>query len=75
MMPIKRKGRSLKEEALRYHCEGRPGKIELGITKPCNDQWDLSLAYTPGVAEPCREIVKDAAVAYDYTGTTGTIRT
>jgi len=58
---------NLKEEALRYHREGRPGKIETGITKPCATQWDLSLAYTPGVAEPCREIVKDANAVYEYT--------
>jgi len=59
--------KDLKEAALRYHREGRPGKIELGITKPCATQRDLSLAYTPGVAEPCREIAKDAAAALDYT--------
>ncbi|MBN1283085.1 MAG: malate dehydrogenase [Proteobacteria bacterium] len=57
----------LKEDALRYHREGRPGKIEIGITKPCATQRDLSLAYTPGVAEPCREIERDPAAAYDYT--------
>jgi len=57
----------LREEALRYHREGRPGKIEIGLTKPCATQRDLSLAYTPGVAEPCREIVRDPAAAFDYT--------
>ncbi len=57
----------LREESLRYHREGRPGKIEIGITKPCATQRDLSLAYTPGVAEPCREIVRDPAAAFDYT--------
>ncbi|MBT3181451.1 MAG: malate dehydrogenase [Deltaproteobacteria bacterium] len=61
------KGESLKEQALRYHSEGKPGKIELGLTKPCENQLDLSLAYTPGVAEPCREIEKDPSAAYRYT--------
>ena len=56
-----------KEEALAYHKEGRPGKIELGISKPCETQKDLSLAYTPGVAEPCREISKNPDDAYLYT--------
>ncbi len=42
-----------REEALRYHKETRPGKIEITPTKPCISQSDLSLAYTPGVAEPC----------------------
>jgi malate dehydrogenase (oxaloacetate-decarboxylating)(NADP+) len=58
---------NLHDEALRYHREGRPGKIEIGITKSCADQRDLSLAYTPGVAEPCREIVRDPHTAFDYT--------
>jgi malate dehydrogenase (oxaloacetate-decarboxylating)(NADP+) len=58
---------NLREDALRYHREGRPGKIETGITKPCATQRDLSLAYTPGVAEPCREIVKDPGAVYEYT--------
>lgn len=42
-----------KEEALRYHAEGKPGKIEVVPTKPYSTQMDLSLAYSPGVAEPC----------------------
>ena len=50
---------TLKEDALRYHSEGRKGKIEVVPTKPCLTQRDLSLAYTPGVAEPCWEIEKD----------------
>lgn len=58
---------NLRDEALRYHREGRPGKIELGITKPCETQRDLSLAYTPGVAAPCREIERDPAAAAEYT--------
>ena len=57
----------LKDEALRYHREGRPGKIEIGVTKPCATQRELSLAYTPGVAEPCREIEKDPQAALEYT--------
>ena len=56
-----------KEEALRYHSEGRPGKIGLAITKPCETQVDLSLAYTPGVAEPCREIHKNPEDVWKYT--------
>ncbi len=57
----------LKTDALTYHRGGRPGKIEVTPTKPCISQRDLSLAYTPGVAEPCREISRDAAAAYTYT--------
>ena len=58
---------SLREEALRYHCEGRPGKLEVVPSKSLLTQRDLSLAYTPGVAEPCREIAKNADLAYKYT--------
>jgi len=57
----------LKEKALAYHAEGRPGKIEITPTKPTETQRDLSLAYTPGVAEPCREIARDPGLAYRYT--------
>jgi malate dehydrogenase (oxaloacetate-decarboxylating)(NADP+) len=56
-----------REEALRYHSCGRPGKIEVIPTKPYNTQYDLSLAYTPGVAEPCLEIQKNPEDAYIYT--------
>jgi len=56
-----------KQDALNYHSQGRKGKIEVISTKPCSTQWDLSLAYTPGVAEPCLEIEKDPERAYDYT--------
>jgi malate dehydrogenase (oxaloacetate-decarboxylating)(NADP+) len=56
-----------KEEALRYHADGRPGKIKLVPTKPTVTQKDLSLAYSPGVAEPCREIAKHPGDAYRYT--------
>ena len=54
-------------ESLRYHAEGRPGKIEVVPTKPTRTQRDLSLAYTPGVAEACRAIVEDPDDAYLYT--------
>ena len=56
-----------KEDALRYHSEGKPGKIEITPTKPYSSQRDLSLAYSPGVAEPCLEIQKDPNAAYEYT--------
>jgi malate dehydrogenase (oxaloacetate-decarboxylating)(NADP+) len=56
-----------KEDALRYHAEGRPGKIEVIPTKPYSTQYDLSLAYTPGVAEPCLDIEKNLDDAYLYT--------
>ena len=56
-----------KEAALLYHSQGKPGKIEVVPTKPYSTQTDLSLAYSPGVAEPCLEIEKDPQTAYDYT--------
>ncbi len=56
-----------KEEALKYHAQGKPGKIEVIPTKPYSSQRDLSLAYSPGVAEPCLEIEKDPDTAYEYT--------
>lgn len=56
-----------KEAALLYHSQGKPGKIEVVPTKPYSTQTDLSLAYSPGVAEPCLEIQKDPANAYKYT--------
>lgn len=56
-----------REEALRYHSKDKPGKIEVVPTKPYSSQLDLSLAYSPGVAEPCLEIQKDPANAYNYT--------
>ena len=58
---------NLREAALRYHEMGRPGKIKLVPTKPTVTADDLSLAYTPGVAEPCLEIAKDPEDAYRYT--------
>jgi malate dehydrogenase (oxaloacetate-decarboxylating)(NADP+) len=60
-MPIRR------QEALDYHSQGRPGKIQVSPTKPFKNQRDLSLAYTPGVAEPCREIAAHPEEAYTYT--------
>jgi malate dehydrogenase (oxaloacetate-decarboxylating)(NADP+) len=56
-----------REAALLYHAAGQPGKITVDTTKPCSTQRELSLAYTPGVAEPCREIVKDPLLAAKYT--------
>jgi len=56
-----------RKDALLYHSQGRPGKIEVALTKPCLTQIDLSLAYSPGVAEPCREIERDRDKVFDYT--------
>ena len=59
--------KDLKTRALEYHAKGKPGKIAIQTTKPCESQQDLSLAYTPGVAAPVREIAADAELAYQYT--------
>ncbi len=56
-----------KQDALEYHRSGRKGKIEVVPTKPCRTQWDLSLAYSPGVAEPCLEIHSKPETAFEYT--------
>ena len=56
-----------KQDALDYHSQGRPGKIEVIPTKPYSTQRDLTLAYSPGVAEPCLEIEKNTEDAYKYT--------
>src|SRR3569833_4617805 len=56
-----------KQAALDYHAQPGPGKIAISITKPCLTQEDLSLAYTPGVAEPVRAIAADPEAAYRYT--------
>ncbi|HUI42134.1 MAG TPA: NADP-dependent malic enzyme [Terriglobia bacterium] len=56
-----------KQDALDYHSRGRKGKVEVVPTKPCRTQWDLSLAYTPGVAEPCLEIARDPELSFEYT--------
>ena len=58
---------SLEQSALSYHAEPAPGKIATAITKPCETQEQLSLAYTPGVAVPVRAIAGDASMAYRYT--------
>jgi malate dehydrogenase (oxaloacetate-decarboxylating)(NADP+) len=55
------------ENALKYHAEGRPGKVQVIPTKPTGTQMDLTLAYSPGVAAPCLEIEKDPNKAYEYT--------
>ncbi len=60
-MPIRR------QDALDYHAKGRPGKIQVSPTKPFKNQRDLSLAYTPGVAEPCQEIAREPESVYAYT--------
>ena len=57
----------LRDDALAYHAQGRPGKIEVVPTKPYSSQRDLSLAYSPGVASPCLEIEKNPQDAYNYT--------
>src|SRR5687767_13740279 len=58
---------SKRDEALECHRKGRPGKIAVVPTKPLNNQRDLALAYSPGVAEPCLEIKRDPEEAYAYT--------
>src|SRR6476469_9224296 len=56
-----------KQQALEYHSKGRPGKIEVVPTKEAKTQRDLSLAYSPGVAEPCKEIAANKEAVYRYT--------
>src|SRR6186713_2396704 len=56
-----------KQDALDYHASGRPGKIEVVPTKPYASQRDLSLAYSPGVAEPCLRIAENPEDVYKYT--------
>ena len=56
-----------KQDALDYHAGGSPGKIEISPTKPCRTQRDLTLAYSPGVAEPCLEIKADPENVFNYT--------
>src|ERR671917_2465052 len=58
---------SRREDALEYHRRGRPGKIAVVPTKPLANQRDLSLAYSPGVAEPCLQIKENPECAYKYT--------
>ena len=57
-----------KQEALDYHSKGRKGKVEVVPVKPCNTQKDLSMAYSPGVAEACLAIAEDKEKSYEYTG-------
>jgi malate dehydrogenase (oxaloacetate-decarboxylating)(NADP+) len=56
-----------KADALEYHARPTPGKLAISPTKACRTQRDLSLAYTPGVAEPCREIARDPSLGWEYT--------
>src|ERR1035438_465309 len=56
-----------KQDVLDYHRLGRKGKIEVVPSKPCRTQYDLSLAYTPGVAEPCLDIQEKPELAFEYT--------
>ena len=56
-----------KTDTLKYHKEPKPGKIEVIPTKPSNSQRDLSIAYSPGVAEPCKEIAANPEEVYNYT--------
>jgi malate dehydrogenase (oxaloacetate-decarboxylating)(NADP+) len=58
----------LREDALEYHSKGRKGKLEIAVTKECKTQRDLALAYSPGVAEPCKEIARDPDLVFEYTG-------
>ena len=67
MSDTKKSDTKKKEEALRYHSSGRPGKIQVVPTKPHSTQRDLALAYSPGVAEPCLEIQRQPEDAYKYT--------
>ena len=57
----------LKKAALDYHAMPKPGKLSVEVTKPTSTAYDLALAYSPGVAEPVREIARDADLAYRYT--------
>src|SRR6188508_2389845 len=55
------------KEALEYHAKPRPGKVEVMSSKECSTEHSLSLAYSPGVAGPCKEIAKDPSKVYEYT--------
>jgi malate dehydrogenase (oxaloacetate-decarboxylating)(NADP+) len=61
------------KEALDYHSQGKPGKIEIIASKPMSTQRDLALAYSPGVAVPVEAIAKDPSKAYDYTSKGNTV--
>jgi malate dehydrogenase (oxaloacetate-decarboxylating)(NADP+) len=58
---------NFEQEALDYHSKGKPGKLEVNSSKPCATEKDLALAYSPGVAAPCKVIAKDSEKVYDYT--------
>ncbi|MGB2263066.1 MAG: NADP-dependent malic enzyme, partial [Candidatus Puniceispirillaceae bacterium] len=64
---MSKKSKNLDKEALSFHSNGRPGKLEISATKPLTSQHDLSLAYSPGVAAPCLAIEANPETAYDYT--------
>jgi len=70
---MSKKDKTLAAEALTFHEQGRPGKLEITPTKPLTSQHDLSLAYSPGVAAPCLEIADDPDKAYDYTAKSNTV--
>lgn len=59
--------KKIEREALIYHSKGKPGKVNVVPSKPSNTEHFLSLAYSPGVAAPCKEIAKDPELAYKYT--------
>lgn len=67
------KDKTLTAEALAFHEQGRPGKLEVTPTKPLTSQHDLSLAYSPGVAAPCLEIADNPDKAYDYTAKSNSV--
>ena len=67
ILPIIMMNSKLEEQARAYHAEGKPGKLEIRPTKPHSTQYDLTLAYSPGVAVPCKDIEQDPALAYKYT--------
>ena len=59
--------KNLDREALEYHASGKPGKVDVRSSKKCDTEYDLSLAYSPGVAAPCRAIAEDPALVSKYT--------
>ena len=65
--PLSEQEQTLRDEAIRYHTHPRHGKISVTPTKPLNNQHDLALAYSPGVAYPCKAIEADPTLAYEYT--------
>src|SRR5262245_10713793 len=65
--PLEKIMNSMDKEALEYHAKPKPGKVEVISSKECRTEHSLSLAYSPGVAAPCKEIAKDPSKVYDYT--------